>query len=191
MQQVFHHTATLEGSHFPQASTAGTQVKGKGHARTTIRRKDRSIGISNVWRDTAMTFSAYSGPILLCALLVFIHAVMTGALLKMALTPEAEALSRGICRAYSESLPLFLTPGNEWHRLSGAFCLWDSLKLPVLVAASLSTLVATIAQGAMTWVGLHGTDRVPITVAQVMRATLARWPALVLSALIYSALITL
>jgi len=120
----------------------------------------RSVPIASVWRDALATFSAHSGSMLLCAILGFAAPVIIGQWIA----------TQAVLKDYG------------W--VGPAVTLYAKPSLALLIAqAVVAVLVAAFARGAITWLALSstGTD-----ICAAIRATLARFPTILFSALVYS-----
>ncbi len=124
-----------------------------------------------VWREALSPFSAHSEVMLSCALIGFVAPVILG--------------------------NLFYTGAklSEYARTRAVVTLYDRPSLAaLLIQAGLGVLALTFARGLITWLTLFGRQRSEDGSAHgnfgaACRATFARFPALLASSLLYSALI--
>ncbi len=144
-----------------------------------------------MWQETAVTLSAHSGPVLLCALIGFACADLAGWLVGTALTPQVSALSTAICRRYVDALPMLSGSVQLWHPALATFCLWEPLSLPMMARLLMGAIAWALVRGALTWLGLHRVFQARITLSRMCRVVLARWPALMSGSLVYGTVMAL
>jgi hypothetical protein len=149
----------------------------------------RLASISALWHETIHTLGTHSAPILACALLGLVGAGLLGAMVNAALTLDIYARTGGI----------FTNTANNFY-------------LQLLIQAAIGIFGISLARGAISWIALNtsgsnlsapplskgGLEGVPstrhpqpVTLWAALRASAARMPLLLLSSLMYGALITL
>jgi hypothetical protein len=140
-------------------------------ARHTARRTARDMKDSPtallLWRETLHVLGSHSAPILFYAVGGILGASILGALLGSAL----------LVRAYM------------WTE---AYTPYINILIPqLLIQAAAGVFLASFAQGAITWIALRAGAGQPADVPGAFHATLARWPALLASSLLYGVVIAL
>jgi hypothetical protein len=126
----------------------------------------RLASVSDLWRATLHTLSAYSAPILTCALLGLVGAQLLGALVNALLTFYVYFQSGGIFPVYS-----------------------STFYAQTLLQAGIGAFSISLARGAISYIALSETSGVRVTLRQALRASAARLPALLFSSLLYGVLI--
>jgi hypothetical protein len=128
----------------------------------------RLPGVARVWRMALHTLSAHSLSILACALLGLVGVALLGALVNAALTFDAYFRTGGI----------FPTYANTFY-------------VQLYVQAGLGIFAMSLGRGTITWIALCDARGERVTLRAALRRSLARLPELLLSSLIYGALVTL
>lgn len=122
--------------------------------------------LSAVWRDSLLTLSTHSVPILVFALLGFAGAAITSA-----------------------AVGLGLSAGSWQQRYNSA----DLQQLPLLIQGVVGLFTVSFARGVITRIVLSAQhaalDTTGVSLSDACRATLTRWPALLVSVLTYGGLI--
>ncbi|MCL5996095.1 MAG: hypothetical protein M1546_08565 [Chloroflexi bacterium] len=153
------------------ASIPLAAVKGAGSER-------RLAGIAELWSESIRVYGTHSAPILACALLGLAGSTLLGALVNAIVT-----------------LDIFVRTGGIFTNTSNIFY------AQLLIQACFGTFAISLARGAIVWIALKSPSIVdghavvglksPVTLRAALRASARRWPVLLLSSLIYGALITL
>ncbi len=131
-----------------------------------IEHKRAAGSVVSLWSESLAILSAHSGPILTLALLGFAGAGIVGQLLNTALTFESYARTGSFFSSF-----------------------FNHLQAQYLAQAVCGAFTLALARGGVTWIALnHGTG-CRISLGAACRAALERWPALLLAAALYGALI--
>lgn len=130
-------------------------------------RRERAAGsVAGLWSESLAILSAHSGPIFAFALFGFAGAGIVGQLVNTALTFDS----------YTRTGSFFSS-------------FFSHLQAQYLVQAVCGAFTLALARGGVTWIALnHATGR-RITLMAACRGALERWPALLLAAALYGALI--
>jgi hypothetical protein len=125
-------------------------------------------GILELWRAASVTCAAQSMPIIICAIFGLVGAQLLAALVNAALSLAAYFRSDGILSNYS-----------------------STFFVQLMVSAVVGTFSISLARGAISWIALTHARGTPVTLFEALRRSATRLPLLLLSALIYGALVTL
>jgi hypothetical protein len=126
------------------------------------------LGLGHVLRSTLSVIAHHPLPILTCAVVCFAGAGILGALLYSVLV-----------------LDVFFRTGSYFSSTPTIFHFQMQLQ------AVIGAVLLLFGRGAITWIALHAPRGEPITARRALRAALNQWPGLLVSGLIYGALITL
>ena len=135
--------------------------------RASSRRLERrSTSVTSLWHESMRVLAAHSGPVFVLALVGFAGAGIIGQLANSALTFDG-----------------YVRTGSYFS----AF--FNNLQVQYLAQAIFGTFALAFARGALTWIALRHETGERITLGAACRAALARWPALLLSSVVYGVLV--